>query len=276
MTAAATRRLLGVSLAVLLVAVLAAVAVLVVRGRGDDPVTAPGSAPPAGPRGYAYTTATDLVVKLAGGTEFRQPGAYRGGALFYTRTGTFVVAAAVGTADDQVLTVVNTETRKVQHIGCSCASAAPVGGDRIAYVDTGTREAFVLDVFTGEAKPLALDLPGGRQATEVMAGGADSVLVRGQIIDPGQDAPDYGSPDVLYAVQVGRPAARKVAEHAMIVGSSAVGGTGPDGTPGSACTCRTTTGAATAARTGSTTAPPDARPSRRRSCRAPRTRRTPG
>jgi hypothetical protein len=226
------RRLLLLSLTPILLAAVAVGVVVVTRARGDEPgPDTPGRPSAAGPLGYAYTTGDELVVHLADGRKIREPGQYQGGALFFTRTGQFVVAAALGSADDMVLTVLDTATGETRRIGCSCASAAPAGGDRIAYVDSATHEAFVLDVFTGARQPLGVRLPQGRTATEVMAGGGDAVLVRGQILDPATQSPSYSSPDVLYEVRLGAPATpRKVAQHAMIVGSSAVGFTGPDGT----------------------------------------------
>jgi hypothetical protein len=224
------RRLLLLSLTPILLAALAVGAVVVARAQGDEPGT-PVRPSAAGPLGYAYTTGDELVVHLGDGREIREPGQYQGGALFFTRTGQFVVAAALGSADDMVLTVLDTGTGDVRRISCSCASAAPTGGDRIAYVDSATHEASVLDLYTGGRQPFDVRLPEGRTMTEVMAGAGDAVLIRGQILDPATGSPSYSSPDVLYEVRTGSPATpRKVTQHAMIVGSSAVGFTGPDGT----------------------------------------------
>ncbi|GAA0404072.1 hypothetical protein GCM10009541_54080 [Micromonospora gifhornensis] len=226
-----------VAAASVLLVLVGVVLYVTLRTDSADPpaVAQPGtpmsaSPTPTGTLAYAYTSSSGLVINRKDGESVKVPGDFSTGPIFWTGTGDFVVALSLSTTDDGFLTIVDVRTGAFRRVECGCSSAAPAGGDRVAYLDDETDEPLVIDVAAGdETQPFDVTLPDGRRVTQVMAGGGDSVLVRTQLIPAGQDTPEYSSPDMLYAVKLGDPTPRKVSENHFIVGSSAVGGSGPDG-----------------------------------------------
>jgi hypothetical protein len=231
------RRWTFVAAAFVLVVLVSVVLYVTLRADGSDPKATAQPGPPVaasptstGPLAYAYTSSSGLVINRTGGAPVKVPGAFYTGSIFWTGTGDFVVAFSLSTTDDRFLTVVDVRTGAFRRVECGCWGAAPAGGDRVAYVNDKTDAPLVLDLAAGtDAQPFDVTLPDGWRVTEAMAGGGDSLLVRTQLIPGGQDTPEYDSPDKLYAVKLGDPTPRKVSENHFIVGSSAVGGAGADG-----------------------------------------------